>query len=99
MIGGTYFLPLTIFFLLVTIITFGYKAKYRHGYGPLFIGSFASVLIVTGKFYFNSNYLVYGGTIILLITAIWNAWPRESADEMPAKLSDVIQPKPTNGGK
>lgn len=56
----------------------------------------------------ESGYRVYSSDVIpqllfvtriLLITAIWNAWPRESADEMPAKLSDVIQPKPTNGGK
>ncbi|NOX24601.1 MAG: hypothetical protein GXP59_00485 [Deltaproteobacteria bacterium] len=99
MIGDIYLLPLTIFFLLVTISIFGYKAKHRHGYGPFYVGFLASVLIVIGKFYLDSNYLVYGGAIILLIVSIWNAWPKRGAAQMPLKPLDAIQPKPSNGGE
>lgn len=99
MIGDTYLLPLTVFFLLVTISIFGYKAKYRHGYGPLYVGCFASVLIITGKFYVNYSHLVYGGATILLITSIWNAWPRKGAADMPIKPLDAIQPNPNKGGE
>ena len=99
MIGDTYLLPLTVFFLLVTISIFGYKAKDRHGYGPLYVGFFASVLIVTGKFYIDSKQLVYGGATILFIASIWNAWPRKGAAEMPIKPLDVIRSNPNKGGE
>ncbi|HFQ91177.1 MAG TPA: hypothetical protein ENK27_13980 [Desulfobulbus sp.] len=79
-----YLLPVTIFFLLVTLATFAYRARSRNGYGPLAIGLAASVSIVVGKFSLALDPLVYGGAGILVLASIWNALPvRRGERELP----------------
>lgn len=70
-----YLLPLTIFFLLISLVTFGYKAKRRRGYYPLALGIVASLIIVVGKFGFNHDWALYAGVILLVIASLWNGWP------------------------
>ncbi|HEB69632.1 MAG TPA: hypothetical protein ENI88_08425 [Desulfobulbus sp.] len=97
LIGDEYLLPLTLFFLLVTLVTFGYRATRRRGYGPLLIGIFSSAAILAGKFYLNSNQLVYSGAILLIAASIWNAWPRK--DTADSQIKPLGVPYTTNHNK
>jgi len=71
-----YLLPLTVVFLLIALFAFGYKAQNRRGFGPLILGSMASLVIIIGKFIFSSDISLYGGIILLVSASLWNAWPK-----------------------
>ena len=70
-----YLLPLTGFFLLVSVGALGIRARQRRGYGPFVVGIAAAVLLLVGKFVFDSNVAVYGGIAVLIVASGWNAWP------------------------
>src|SRR6266704_5537366 len=76
LIGTTYLLPITSAFLVVTLAVLGFGAKKRRGYRPLLLGAVASAAVLIGKFYLESNPLVYGGVGFLVIASLWNALPR-----------------------
>jgi len=76
LIGTTYLLPITTAFFVLTLAVLGFRAKQRRGYGPLLLGLVASVSVLLGKFYFESARASYGGIAVLLVAAVWNAWPR-----------------------
>jgi mercuric ion transport protein len=70
-----YFLPLTLAFLLVAIVSLRSGAKIRRGYSPLLLGLRAAGRILTGKFLFASHWTLYGGLALLLGASLRNAWP------------------------
>src|SRR3954468_10090509 len=78
LIGTTYLLPITSASLILTLAVLGFRAKQRHGYGPLVVGVFASAAVLIGKFYLESNALVYGGVGLLVVASLWNAFPRRA---------------------
>ena len=53
LVSTKYLLLLTAAFLSITLASLGFRASRRHGYGPLWIGIFASAIILGGKFYFE----------------------------------------------
>jgi glutaredoxin len=57
----------------------GYRASRRHGYCPLWVGLFASVVILAGKFYFEAELAAYAGVGLLVAALVWNRWPRRAA--------------------
>jgi len=69
-----YLFPLTLFFLLISLLTFGYKAKRRRGYSPLVLGIVASLILLIGKFVFDHDWALYIGVVLLVIASIWNGW-------------------------
>lgn len=88
-----YLLPLTAAFLLLALIALGWHAQRRRGYGPLFIGLAASVVLLVGKFAFDSDATMYAGMAVLVAASLWNAWPRarKAAGNCPACVSTVTQ--------
>ena len=78
LIGTTYLLPITGTFLILTLVVLGFRAKQRRGYGPFLIGLVASAAVLIGKFYLESNPLVYGGVGLLVFASVWNASPRRA---------------------
>ena len=86
LIGTTYLLPITTAFLVLTLAVLGFRAKQRRGYGPLLLGLVASASVLLGKFYFESIRTAYGGAALLVVAALWNAWPRRIG-----RLSDTVQ--------
>lgn len=76
-----FLLPLTVIFLAAALLTLGYRASRRHGYRPLLLGGGASVLLLTGKFIFGSNLVMYGGLGLLISACVWNSWPLKSKGE------------------
>ncbi len=75
-----YLFWLTVLFLILAVVSLGYKANNRRGYKPFILGVFAAVIVIIGKFLFISNLVTYGGIILLIAVSIWNSWPKRKAD-------------------
>src|SRR6266404_2102297 len=78
LIGTAYLLPITSAFLILTLAVLGFRANQRRGFGPFLIGLVASAAVLIGKFYLESNALVYGGVGLLVVASVWNALPRRA---------------------
>ena len=79
LIGTAYLFPITGAFLILTLAVIGLRAKRRQGYGPLVAGVVASAAILIGKFFLESNPMMYIGVGLLIVASVWNAWPRRTA--------------------
>ena len=71
-----YLLPLTGLFVVLLLVSLGWGAQRRHGYGPLLMGLVAAAGLMFGKFTFDSDAAMYAGMVVLLAASLWNAWPR-----------------------
>jgi len=76
LIGTTYLLPITSAFLVITLGVLGFRANQRRGYRPLLAGAVGSAAVLIGRFYLESNPIIYSGVGLLIIASVWNAWPR-----------------------
>lgn len=86
LISAAYLLPLTIALLTLALATLPYRAKERRGFGPFFIGLFAAIGILLGKFLWESNAVIYSSVGTLVVTSSWNVWPRhEQLDRRPVQ--------------
>ena len=75
LVGTVDLLPITSAFLILTVAVLGFRARQRRGFGPFLIGLVASAAVLVGKFYLESNLLMYGGVGLLMVASGWNAWP------------------------
>ncbi len=75
----TYLLPITAVLFLVALASLAHRAKERHGYGPLILGSAAATLALLGKFAVSSDLFLYTGLALLVGASLWHAWPRRAA--------------------
>lgn len=71
-----YLLPLTLLFLLISLAALAYRAPTRRGYKPLGVGLLACVILLIGKFQFESDLAMYAGLILLVGASLWNTWSR-----------------------
>lgn len=78
LISATYLLPVTVVFLALSILTLGFRAQSRHGYGPLLLGLLAATIVLVGKFRLDSPIMTYAGIALLIAASVWNAWPRRT---------------------
>jgi len=69
-------LPVLAVLLLVSLVTLAYRARYRRGLGPFWLGLFASLTILIGKFVLDSDSTIYIGSGLLVGASLWNIWPR-----------------------
>ena len=76
LISAKYLFPVTAAFLLLTLCVLALRARQRRGIGPFLLGFLASATILSGKFYLDSNPMMYCGVGLLVIASAWNAWPR-----------------------
>ena len=70
-----YVLPLMVVFLAMAVVSLAYRARTRHGYGPLLAGTIAATLMLAGKFAFDSDIATYAGAGLLTVAFAWNVWP------------------------
>lgn len=73
-----FLLPLTTLFLVAVLVTLAWRAKTRRGYVPLATGIAAAVIVLVGKFHFESDPATYAGIALLVGASLWNAWPRRN---------------------
>ncbi len=71
-----YLLPLTVAFLLIVVGAMVFRARERHGYGPFLLGMIAAIGVLVAKFVWESNSIMYGAVGLLIISSLWNTWPR-----------------------
>jgi hypothetical protein len=93
LLSREYLLPVTVLFLAVAVLLLGRRAQDRRGYGPLLLGLIASALVIAGKFDIESDVIAYAGVGLLVLSSVWNAWPRRVAASCPKSLSgsELIQ--------
>ncbi len=70
-----YLLPTMAVFLSITLAALAYRAPARRGYGPFWLGIFASLGIVTGKFIIDDERVLYVGVGLLIGASLWNILP------------------------
>ena len=79
-----FLLPLTMVFLVAVLATLAWRAKTRRGYAPLAMGVAAAVIVLVGKFHFDSDPATYAGIALLVGASLWNARPhRNPTDSCP----------------
>jgi len=71
-------LPISGVFLCAALAGLAWRATSRRGYGPLYTGAVAALIIMVGKFAFDWMGLVYLGIAVLTAACAWNAWPRRT---------------------
>lgn len=71
-----YLFPLTVAFLILAVGALAFRARTRRGYGPLAVGLVVAVVVLVGKFVFESDAAMYGGIGLLVAASVWNAWPK-----------------------
>jgi len=86
----TYLLPLTTALLFVAVGSLAFRARRRRGYGPFVLGTAAALLLLTGKFIYQSNPAMYVSAGLLFAASIWNAWPRRTAESDSAASTEVL---------
>lgn len=77
LLTSTYLFPLTALFLAGAVLALGYRARQRRGYRPCILGTTAAVIVLFGKFVFDSNMALYGGILVLVGASFWNTWPKK----------------------
>lgn len=75
-----YLFPLTALFLVIAVASLGYKAKRRRGYLPFVLGIISTVIIIVGKFIFESDVALYVGIAILMGASLWNSLPKKVSE-------------------
>ena len=86
---------LTVLFLSAALAALLYKAKSRRGYGPLALGTVASVALSFSKFVMGSDPISYVAVGVLVLAGLWNVWPRaDAAYEIPPGGPEPFQAKP-----
>ena len=73
--SNRYVLPLTAAFLAIYLLMLAWDARKRQRFGPLMVGTAASILLVVGRFVMESNPVLYAGVALLISASVWNAWP------------------------
>jgi len=75
-----YLMPLTLVFIVIVLASLAFRAGRRRGYKPLLLGLMASLVLLTGKFYFDSDGIMYVGLGLLVAASLWNSWPVQHDD-------------------
>lgn len=65
-----YLFPLTAAFLTVAVIVLAMQTRRTGNAFPLLLGIAASVIVLTGKFYFESEWPTVGGIVLLVVAII-----------------------------
>lgn len=79
LISAQYLLPVTAAFLVVAVGALAFRATQRHGYRPFWLGLFAALGVLAGKFWGESNPVMYASLAMLVMASVWNAWPHRPA--------------------
>lgn len=79
LISARYLLPITAAFLVVAVGALAFRADRRRGYGPFLLGLLAAVGVLVGKFWWESNPVMYAAVLVLVVASVWNAWPHRAA--------------------
>ena len=74
-----YLLPLTAVFLVVAVGVLALQARRTDSIAALLLGAAASLIVLIGKFYFESNWLTTGGVVLLVIAILLGSRSKSAA--------------------
>ncbi|MEW6330489.1 MAG: MerC family mercury resistance protein [Pseudomonadota bacterium] len=92
-------LPLTLVFLAVVLVMLAWRAEARRGYAPLALGMVATVIVLIGKFQFDSDIATYTGIALLVGASLWNTWPRRNPTTLCPACVTGGEPEPSDNLK
>ena len=78
LVSTAYLLPLTVAFLALALAALAFRARRRRGHGPFLLGTAAAFGILSGKFLWGTNYILYPAVALLVAASLWNSWPRHT---------------------
>ena len=70
LVSTVYLFPLTIVFLMLTIVTLSFRAERRRGFGPLVLGFCGAVGVLASKFWLDSSAGTYAAVGLLVIASL-----------------------------
>lgn len=71
----SWFLPAMLILLLSSLGFMFYQAYCRKIYGPVLLIIGGAVMVILGKFLFNTGFLMYAGLTVVLLGSVWNTFP------------------------
>ncbi len=90
-----YLLPLTAIFLVVAVGVLVLQARRTGNYAALLFGVAASLIVLLGKFYFESDWLSTSGVVLLVIAIFLGSRSKATTiASCPACVSGVSEPQP-----
>jgi len=87
LLNSAFLFPLTAVFLALALFVLGHRARSRHDYGPLGVGTVGVAVILLSNFALGSTPLLYLGVAALVGASVWNSWPRKQKSGCPACAS------------
>jgi len=75
LISAKYLLPITAVLLALAVGVLAFRAQQRRGYGPVMLGLVTAAGVLIGKFWLESNPMMYTAIGLLVIASTWNVWP------------------------
>lgn len=76
LISERYLLGVTVCCLLVSVGALAYRYRERRGLFPAVLGSVGAVMLLIGKFKYESTPTMYSGLLVLIASSVWNSWPK-----------------------
>ncbi len=70
-------LGLTAIFLAIALAALANKGIKQKIWGPFYLGVGGAIFLITGKYVFNIDMLLYTGVVLLIAGSVWNAWPKK----------------------
>ena len=83
LVRSQYLFAITLVFLFLANATLSFRARQRHGYGPVLLGVGSSIVVLVGKFSVDSALALYCGVGMLMVASVWNAWPQKKPSCCP----------------
>lgn len=74
LIYSKYLLPVVAAVLTLSLGSLAFRARQRRGYGPFGLGLVGAAAILSGKFVWTSEWLLYSGISLLVAASVWNSW-------------------------
>lgn len=72
-------------FVAIALGALVFQAPRRRGYRPFLVGIFASIVLLSAKFYWDNDLMMWIGLSLLVAASLWNSWPKKVLDgECPA---------------
>lgn len=79
LIPARYLFLVTAAFLVIAVGALAFRVNRRHGYAPFVLGLFGAGGVLVGKFWWESNPMMYASVAVLVLASGWNAWPHRAA--------------------